>query len=894
MTSRLKRKLGDAGVDLSSSRVNENFCLVRPQIGTPLPPLEKSKDTGEFVPLWKQEVRDEQGRRRLHGAFTGGFSAGYFNTVGSKEGWTPSTFVSSRKDRGKVKAARPEDFMDEEDMQDLRDSRKFVDTTEQMDLTGRAQAPPDEGSDSLASALERSMLPPPTDSAGARILKKMGWKLGQGVGPRVSLRQRRVQDMQAASGHTLAADDIKLPDDGDEEAGKHTYAPRDTPVLLVARKDNTHGLGYRPGMGLGEGAGGGKERAGPNIAAGFGLGALNEADEDDLDIYDSGAPAARRGVAYDIIDREEEDEIAMARKGMPQRAPPAQVTPLPHARPAAHALKRSSAFTQTFRDGQVVLPDFQLSDKPVSEDRWFALPDVPAGWKPDPRRVWGAGKENQQPQAPPQGPLPHEKWRTSGKSADERGNLLGETPLPAAPRSVFDFMSQKDKERLQRIAAGLHDQPHAAEPAPATEIIYPRLDRAVAQAALKGYQPFATDPAKHARYAVFVESQADPERAPRLQPQPAQAVDAFNKELADFAQAAEMFKPMSEAMAGRFTTAAHVEQQNAMPEGLVRFEAGAKEGAKEKAEEGHSAEPPPLSKTEEELSPKAQAARAGMFGALTREVTPWRPDRLLCKRFGVKEPELRGADGEVAGAKEHAPRTAADTYTKTALEVAVAAERAQAAAAAGGEGPRDLANVGLGEDERQGRDTLTYERPAMDVFKAIFASDDEGEDEEDGDDGGAMEVDDPPPVPVGTDAGPPAEVAKPPVPEVVDMATFKPKFVPRAKEGGEGTKEKKEKKKKDKRALVSFAEDDEEGGLVLAPPVKKRKGKDKDKDRDGERAKKKKRKEENVDDDAMWVEKPAPEAARALEQSRPIEDRDEGGTSSAPSRAGRKRAVDFL
>lgn len=32
------------------------------------------------------QVRDEKGRRRLHGAFTGGFSAGYFNTVGSKEG----------------------------------------------------------------------------------------------------------------------------------------------------------------------------------------------------------------------------------------------------------------------------------------------------------------------------------------------------------------------------------------------------------------------------------------------------------------------------------------------------------------------------------------------------------------------------------------------------------------------------------------------------------------------------------------------------------------------------------------------------------------------------------------------------------------------------------------
>jgi hypothetical protein len=28
------------------------------------------------VPIWKQEVTDERGRKRLHGAFTGGFSAG--------------------------------------------------------------------------------------------------------------------------------------------------------------------------------------------------------------------------------------------------------------------------------------------------------------------------------------------------------------------------------------------------------------------------------------------------------------------------------------------------------------------------------------------------------------------------------------------------------------------------------------------------------------------------------------------------------------------------------------------------------------------------------------------------------------------------------------------------
>jgi G patch domain-containing protein 1 len=93
----------------------------------------------------------------LHGAFTGGFSAGYFNTVGSKEGlrlmhrifillaytvtgWTPSTFVSSRSDRAKQKKARPEDFMDEEDLAELAENRKLVDTTEEMDLTGGTSA----------------------------------------------------------------------------------------------------------------------------------------------------------------------------------------------------------------------------------------------------------------------------------------------------------------------------------------------------------------------------------------------------------------------------------------------------------------------------------------------------------------------------------------------------------------------------------------------------------------------------------------------------------------------------------------------------------------------------------------------------------------------------------
>lgn len=77
------------------------------------------------TPVWKQEVTDERGRKRLHGAFTGGFSAGYFNTVGSKGGWQPSTFVSSRNSRYQGNEQKALDYMDEEDLEEIEDDRQL-------------------------------------------------------------------------------------------------------------------------------------------------------------------------------------------------------------------------------------------------------------------------------------------------------------------------------------------------------------------------------------------------------------------------------------------------------------------------------------------------------------------------------------------------------------------------------------------------------------------------------------------------------------------------------------------------------------------------------------------------------------------------------------------------
>ena len=53
--------------------------------------------------------------QRFHGAFTGGFNAGHNNTVGSEEGFNPSTFVSSRSNRASHKVQSASNFVDAED-----------------------------------------------------------------------------------------------------------------------------------------------------------------------------------------------------------------------------------------------------------------------------------------------------------------------------------------------------------------------------------------------------------------------------------------------------------------------------------------------------------------------------------------------------------------------------------------------------------------------------------------------------------------------------------------------------------------------------------------------------------------------------------------------------------
>ncbi|SRR6266702_3617422 len=118
---------------------------------------------------------------------------------------------------------------------------------------------------SIATSIQRALMPPLEDSPGVRLLKKMGWRPGQGVGPRVTWRARKIQDLLAA-GKSIDGVDINALDD-DEEAKRHMYPPRDTVVPRFSMKSDSYGIGYTAGPGLVESLGQKRpEVKGPRLA----------------------------------------------------------------------------------------------------------------------------------------------------------------------------------------------------------------------------------------------------------------------------------------------------------------------------------------------------------------------------------------------------------------------------------------------------------------------------------------------------------------------------------------------------------------------------------------------------------------------------------------------------
>ena len=629
--------------------------------GTPLPPLDPDvRDDGSYVPVWKQEVRDERGQKRLHGAFKGGFSAGYvqflssafsnkltssryFNTVGSKEGWTPSTFVSSRanrnKDAAKPPQQRPEDFMDEEDIADAEDARK-VETAQGFAGIGSTQ------DDAVRRGGFLDLFRIGGETMGVKLLKKMGWKEGQGVGPKV--RRKARLDGAEKLGH---------------EAGEtYLFAPENTQMISFIRKNDHKGLGFDGEAKLDSLQGRGSDTAksedesgddrnllAPRIAkktkpikGGFGVGALNDTGSDDEDPYEIGPK-----ISYNKV-------IGGDKKKKKKPANGAVSKPVFISKRAA--LARASVGLRKCHDGRLPLDGFILSSNDefssiVQSSGRYPPPDIPADWTSSKQPRLGSQAAAYLSTA--------EAAKVSKLDPKSRASILGEAALPG--KSVFDYLSPAARDRLAS-ASGKTNLPQALGEIPQgysmtdserqKELLsqIPKVDISVAEAALSrgasGFMPYGDDESKRNRYRTYLENQAGirpdlPEKGCTT------SREDWLKELREFANCAQIFKPMSGMMATRFTSSTTAPKL-----------------ATDAPDSSLLSKPAP--KPED---PAEQAAKLGMYGPMTRSSKDWYPTRLLCKRFNVKPPAHVQPGATEHGDENIVPRNGApDLVSKTAID----------------------------------------------------------------------------------------------------------------------------------------------------------------------------------------------------------------------------------
>ncbi|KAL8293779.1 hypothetical protein RQP46_000480 [Phenoliferia psychrophenolica] len=915
------------------SNLLESFVTV----GTPLPSLDKA-DKGEFKPIWEQEVTDERGRRRFHGAFTGGFTAGFHGTAGSKEGWAPSTFKSSRSnranDKSKNTAQMAEEFMDEEDLAELAASRTIS--------TAAAYAPPPSSSyDPLlgvfgpqpgagpsnepATAALASLIEPASTRIGAQLMRKMGWREGQGVGPRITFDQRKKQAMELGLKLAQEEDD----DEGEGEASRHYYAPLDRPLATVLEvgiaTDRGWGLGYKAAPGI--------PSSSSTEQTTRGAARTTMEDEDDDDVYGgSGAPSQGKG-GWGVIDVEMDDGITLLDPTRPHQRQSKKQPP-----------KKPERTREVFFDGTSLLSGFSLMHEKLPGSSMSPLPPAPPrSWVPNPQRLWDEASSSTQ-----------DKGKGKQLDATERGTLLGEKPPEPVPKSVFDYLSARDKARIASLThqptASTSSAPDAAAaPAePDGPLIVPQMDPVTALAALKGFQPFSAnstspDPARQARYTLYLQLQArllPPSDAtlpfgPRKLPTgKTQTITELNRELDDYARAARVFKPVSGMLAGRFTSGGAGGTGPKVEPGLYQPppKSDVLASTFTSADATPVVEAPP-----ERLTPAQTAARAGMFGPLTRTVESFRPEKLVCKRFGVVDPwagdngdggdEVGGAwkeasrtgfgrPGDRAGVGEVLGKSSMDALMQSAgykkyqppeeehVEVHVpmmAGDSAASATARGGakDGPKavdapTLENVGLGDDEKQGAETLTYTKAPKDIFAAIFAdSDDEDDEDDDDDDEGAdapMMVEPPsmaPPAksePSAPEPAPAPALEPEPEPESTTddvvlttstLSSYRPSFTgaKSSKPSEDDSVKKKKKKSKPTKVALSFDVDDGEAPAPSVPKAtKKRRRED-----DGKKPKLSVAESVDAEAEMEWVEVPQ----RASESAAPVP----ASTSKGPGRA---------
>lgn len=457
-----------------------------------------------------------------------------------------------------------------------------------------------------------------SDTMGFNLLRKMGWKDGQGIGPRI-WREAVL--------------------DNSTSAEKHLFAPKNSKLILIMRKNDRKGLGYqgedvvkRADEGTrarseDEDATDKKSTMQPRKNGAFGVGILNDTGSDDEDPFSLGPR-----ISYSKVLGSDKKKKKKAGGRVESNS-----NPLLSKRPVFVSAKANKALTgfRKCHDGRLPLEGFLLSvAKIVHEMNKYPPPKVPIGWK-SAKLVKGSetsasGWESSSDLA-----------KSSVLEPSSRGTILGEAPLPS--KSVFDFMKPDARARLVTLTKNESLPPARSESIQAITsdsdamLQIPALDPSIASSALGrgvgGFIPYTDNPSKLARYRTYLSYSAGFTLDNPIQP-PELSKEEWHREMQEFAHAATIFKPMTGSIATRFTTASNTSLLSQSSDSIQE----------------KNAQPPPIK------SPAEEAAALSMFGPLTRSSTFFYPSRLLCKRFNVPVPAHVNSGNEGATSNKSSQR----------------------------------------------------------------------------------------------------------------------------------------------------------------------------------------------------------------------------------------------
>ena len=528
--------------------------------------------------------------------------------------------------------------MDEEDLADAEEARKIA-TKDSFSGLGATS------DDSSQRATVMDLFRASGDTMGTKLLQRMGWRKGQGIGPKVRRKARMNDEEGPETG------------EGDET---HLFAPEDSQMISFVRKNDHKGLGYAGEGRLSEAHDGASTAKGQEDdekdsvfsrgkkvkpkqtpRGSFGVGVLNDDGSGDEDPYQI---VPRLAYNKSLGGEKKKNKKADGRSFSGSSNPLLRAKPVFISKKQGKG-KEGSGPTRC-HDGRPPLTGFILSIRaPKSkQEKKYPPPDIPADWKSS--KITDLAKDasaSQQTTA--------ELARASTHDPSSRAKLLGETKLPG--KSVFDFLTPTARSRIVGLtnneslpAAGSEAPPSIKNgtsftPAGEPAVMIPSLDPQTAAGALgrgvAGFIPYTDNPEKLARYRAFLSFRAN--LNPQAPTRPASlSRDDWLKELYEFAHAATIFKPMTGLMASRFTSSA---SKPFAPPTFTGTETNP-----ENFLHTPSSSTATTAAAQIPSDPAVEAARMGMFGPLTRSTQPFFPSRLLCKRFNVPLPVVVAAQAQ--------------------------------------------------------------------------------------------------------------------------------------------------------------------------------------------------------------------------------------------------------